>query len=77
MIEMSEVKEKAEKLAFNLKEKGRTVVLGKDTLTAGELICTLIGVGIIVYAMWKLQGNNKKYAIAGALAVMVIGEAIW
>jgi len=71
---MSSIKEKAERAVNKIDRYGVKKVAGEHSLTAGELVFTLIGLGVIAYALMKHKGN--KWIIAG-LAVIVIGELIW
>lgn len=74
---MNGVKENLEKTAFKLEEAGSKVVLGKKTLTAGEAILTLIGLGVAVYGLVKLEGQKKVFAVLAGFGIVFIGECLW
>lgn len=70
-------KETVEKTAFRVKEVANKAFLGESTLTVGEAICTVIGLAVIGYSFWKLEGNKKKYGCGAGLAVIILGEFLF
>lgn len=70
-------KEKIERAVTDIDKKLAKRAAGERSLSVGELICTGIGVAVIAYALFKLEGDKKKGAIAAALGLIFVGEIIW